>query len=234
MSVVLVTSLNETKANIENCRRSCDKHTWDKSQYWKLQLFLWQAWTRRKPILKIAVFLVTSMNETKANIENCSRSCDKHKRDKSQYWKLQSFLWQAWMRRKPMLLEIEVMLATSMNETKANIAHSRCSCDKHKGDESQYGKQLSFCDKHKWDESQFWKLPPFLWQAERRRKPILQIAVALVITVPVIWLRSGKLSCFLHWNLNFLVFLWTYLAHKNRNNQRINSKFSQYVWNGEN
>ena len=47
-----VTSMNETKTIIENGMCSCDKHEWDKSQYGKWNVLLWQALMRGKPILK--------------------------------------------------------------------------------------------------------------------------------------------------------------------------------------
>ena len=50
---------NETKLEAKISTYSCDKHKWDESHYWKLCVFLWPA---RIP--------VTSINETKANIEN--------------------------------------------------------------------------------------------------------------------------------------------------------------------
>ena len=105
-----MTKMNETKANSENEICSCQKHKWDQRQYWKRHVLLWQAWMRRKPILKMICAPVTSMNETKANIENDMCSCDKHEWDESQYWKWYVLLWQAWMRRKPILKMISERL----------------------------------------------------------------------------------------------------------------------------
>ena len=120
MTCAPVTSMNETIANIENDMCYCDTLEWDESQYWKWNVLLWQTWMRQKPILIMVCAPVTSKNDTKANIENGMCSCDKHEWDESQYWKWHVLMWQAWMRRKP-ILKMVCAFVTSMNETKANI-----------------------------------------------------------------------------------------------------------------